>query len=495
MYLTQQLHRRTQRAPAAPLSIFEGRITSNAETLDAVARIAGRLRGLGAERDDRVAILAPSSDRFFQTLLAVAWADAIVVPINLRWAVPEVIFALRDSGAKVLVVGGPWREHVDEFRAAIRDLVIVDIDDHMLAAADPIADAERRGDDTLGIFYTGGTTGRSKGVELTHRNVMTSALSTALVTRTEAGAAGLLVMPAFHIGGIASWVNDLLMDCVTVFLDGFDAAEVLRIIEEHRIRHMALVPTMVHAMLEHPDRAHRDVTSLESIVYGAAPISSMLLARIEEGFPNAKLYQTFGMTELSPVASILTDVDHQHDELRRSVGRALPHVLIRVVDDQGEEVPRGNIGEIVVSGDNVMKGYWNLPEVTAQTKRNGWLYTGDAGQMTEDGYLYIADRLKDMIISGGENVYSLEVEEVISGHPAVVACAVIGVPDERWGERVHAVVELVAGESLTLDELRAYAKERLAGFKCPRSMEVIDQWPVSAVGKILKRELRDRVSG
>jgi acyl-CoA synthetase (AMP-forming)/AMP-acid ligase II len=246
---------------------------------------------------------------------------------------------------------------------------------------------------------------------------------------------------------------------------------------------------MIQALVDHPQVTEHDLTSLQSVVYGASPITQAVLERAMKAFPGASFTQAYGMTELAPVATLLSPADHAQGRLR-SAGRAAPHAEVRVVDPDDAEVPRGVVGEIVCRGGHVMQGYWNKPQETADALRGGWMHTGDGGYLDSGGYLYVVDRIKDMIISGGENVYSAEVENAVSSHPAVAQCAVIGVPDDRWGERVHAVVVLHPGAALTAAELREHVKALIAGYKAPRSLEIADALPVSGAGKILKRELR-----
>jgi acyl-CoA synthetase (AMP-forming)/AMP-acid ligase II len=252
-----------------------------------------------------------------------------------------------------------------------------------------------------------------------------------------------------------------------------------------------LVPTMIQMLVDHPEVARRDLSCLQAVAYGASPIPQSVLERAMKTFPGASFTQAYGMTELSPVATLLSPADHEAG-LLRSAGRAAPHSEIRVVDADGAPVPAGTVGEIVVRGAHVMQGYWNQPDATAAALRGGWMHTGDGGYLDEQGYLYVVDRLKDMIVSGGENVYSAEVENAVARHPAVAACAVIGVPDPAWAERVHAVVVLQPGQTLTADELREHVKTLIAGYKAPRSMEIAAALPLSGAGKVLKRELRKK---
>lgn len=253
---------------------------------------------------------------------------------------------------------------------------------------------------------------------------------------------------------------------------------------------MLLVPTVVQMVVDHPERDSYDLSSLVQLIYRAAPISEAVLKRARDLFDNASFLQAYGMTEVSPVATLLQDEDHADSLHNRSAGRAAPHCQVRIFGPDDLEVPLGTVGQVVVRGDNVMSGYWNKPEESEEALRGNWMHTGDGGFMDEDGFVYIVDRIKDMIISGGENVYSVEVENVIAKHPAVASCAVIGVPDDQWGERVHAVIVLQSGASLDETGPREFCKAHIAGYKAPRTIEIRDALPISGAGKILKRELR-----
>jgi acyl-CoA synthetase (AMP-forming)/AMP-acid ligase II len=251
---------------------------------------------------------------------------------------------------------------------------------------------------------------------------------------------------------------------------------------------------MIQMIVDHPRVRDFDLSSVRGIVYGASPIAQAVLERAMRAFPQARFAQAYGMTELSPVATLLGPEDHLAGRLR-SAGRAAPHAEVRIADAEDNEVPRGTVGEILVRGGHVMLGYWNRPEETEAALRGGWMHTGDGGYMDDEGYVYIVDRMKDMIVSGGENVYSAEVENAVSAHPSVAACAVIGVPDEEWGERVHAVIVCHPGATVTVEEIRDHAKQSIAGYKTPRTIELVDALPVSGAGKILKRELRKQYWG
>jgi acyl-CoA synthetase (AMP-forming)/AMP-acid ligase II len=502
MYLTQPLHRAVQQTPDAINSVYRDRALTHRQVRDRVARIAGGLRARGVRTDSRVGLLSLNTDTFFHTCLAIAWADAVVVPLNTRWSVKEMSYALHEADVEVLLADDPFLGLADQLRDAVPGLrEIVGIGDAPvpggltpladLLAADPVQDAHRQGAELAGIFYTGGTTGLPKGVMLSHRGIFVSALgSLTALARIPRGGGNLLVAPAFHMAGFAIWVQGMLLQMTAVPLPGFDPPGVLKAIEDHRIKQALLVPTMIQMLVDHPEAQRHDLSSMESLIYGASPISEAVLDRARKVFTGTAFTQAYGMTELSPTTTILTDADHDDPVLRRSAGRAAPYARVKIVDEHGDEVPRGTVGEIVAAGDHVMLGYWKQPEATAEAVRAGWMHTGDGGYMDERGYVYVVDRIKDMIISGGENVYSIEVENVVARHPAIAQVAVIGVPDEIWGERVHAVVTLAPGSALDLDELRDFCKQDIAGYKAPRSLEIVEQLPLSGAGKILKRTLR-----
>jgi acyl-CoA synthetase (AMP-forming)/AMP-acid ligase II len=502
MHLTQPLHRAARQSPDMPFTVYGKRTHTARETYGVVSRIAGGLAGLGVRKGDRVGLLSPNTDRFCQIVLGIAWADAVVVPLNTRWSGNENAYALGEADVTVLFVDDVFLSIVAELRERVPGLrTIVHCGDGPtpdglvplaeLLTAEPVEDAHRQGDEMAGIFYTGGTTGFPKGVMLGHRQLVLAAMGTLMAqARVPHGGACVLVAPAFHLAGFGSWIAGMLTNATVVPIPVFDPVGVLHAIERHRAKQIMLVPTMVQMVVDHPDAGAFDVSSLELLTYGGSPISEALLVRARAAFPAARFAQAYGMTELSPTTAILSDEDHDDPVLRRSAGRAAPYSRVRIVDEADREVPPGEIGEIVVAGDHVMLGYWKKPAETAAAIRNGWMHTGDGGYLDERGYLFVVDRIKDMIISGGENVYSTEVENVIAKHPAVSQVAVIGLPDDEWGERVHAVVALVPGTTLTVAELRGFCRQAIAGYKCPRSLEIVERFPMSAAGKILKRELR-----
>lgn len=503
MYLTQSLHRAAQQTPEKAATIYGERLRSHRESAERISRLAGALRALGVAEGDRVAIHALNSDHFHEFLYAVWWIGAVANPVNTRWSAREIAHSLKESDTRILFVDDTFAPAVPALRElwdGIETLVHcgdgpvpegMHGHDGLIAAHEPVEDLRAGGDRLAGLFYTGGTTGFPKGVMLSHDNILSSCLNSQ-VTAGDAGVDGrtLHSAPLFHLAGLATWNNQNVLGGSHLFLPGFEPLEVLDAVQRHRPTTLLLVPAMIQMLVDHSEAAKYDLSSVAQITYGASPISEALLDRAMRTFPGAAFVQAYGMTELGPVATQLTARDHRERSRLRSAGRAVAGVDVRVVDPRDQEVPRGTVGEVVARGDNVMLGFWNQPETTAAALRGAWMHTGDLGYMDEDGYLYIVDRLKDMIVTGGENVYSAEVENALAKHPAVGSCAVIGVPDPEWGERVHAVVVLKPGANATAEEIRTHVKTRIAGYKAPGSVEFVEALPLSGTGKILKRELR-----
>lgn len=506
MQLTQGLHRAVQSSPDAVATIHAGRRRTFTEHADRVARLASALHGLGVQEGDRVAILSLNSDRYAEYLLAVPWAGAVVNPVNIRWSPAEIVHSLRDSGTTVLLVDDAFAPMVPALTAEVGALTaVVHCGDGVLpegllsyeelvASHEPVEDARRSGDDLAGVFYTGGTTGLPKGVMLSHTNLVTSAMgamaSGELVRR---GSVLLHAAPMFHLADLAAWTSQVLQGGTHVTVPFFDPPAVLAAIEEHRVSDVLLVPTMIQMLVDHPAVADHDLSSLRRLLYGGSVISVGVLERTLATLPGVRLTQAYGMTELSPVATLLLPDEHEGDRLT-SGGRPALHAEVRVVDADDRPVPAGTVGEICVRGAHVMLGYWNRPEETADALRGGWMHTGDGGYVDLDGYVHVVDRIKDMIVTGGENVYSAEVESALSKHPSVAQVAVVGLPDERFGERVHAYVVAAPGAQVDPQALQDHARTLIARYKVPRSFTVVDALPMSGAGKILKRELRQRAA-
>jgi long-chain acyl-CoA synthetase len=507
MYLTLGLQRSMQQTPDKTATVFRGRRRSFAECGERVARVAAALRDLGMGTNDRVGMLALNSDRYVEYMLATWWAGGVLNPVNTRWSVPEIVYSLDDCDTRILIVDDQFAPLAERICATARHAPLLIhagdglpppgmlsfetlVDRHA-----PVEDAGRGGNDLACIMYTGGTTGHPKGVMQSHLNLWSSCIQRLAETPIPQGSTTLHVAPLFHVAGLGRVVMQSIASECQVMVPTFDALEVLQTIERERVTDTVLVPTMIQALLAHPEFDRFDLSRFERLGYGAAPSASAMVEQVIQRLPHLQLSHAYGLTEACPIVSSNPPENHskaaRKSGLSRSVGRSGFAVHVRILDPEGREVPRGAIGEIVVRGPNIMLGYWNKPEETAKALRNGWLHTGDGGYMDERGYIYIVDRIKDMIVSGGENVYSAEVENALSRHPDVAMCAVIGIPDPRWGEAVHAVVVRKPGATVDGDALRAHCREFIANYKCPKTVEFRDVLPLSGAGKILKRELRE----
>lgn len=504
MYLTQGLHRSLQATPDKVATIHGERSHTFAEVGDRVARLAAGLQGLGVAEGDVVAILSLNSHRYVEYYSAIPWANAVLNPLNIRWSPAEIIYALNDSGTTVLLIDdafAPMAPAIIANCASIATLVhcgdgptpegMVSYE-ALIADNEPIADVRRSDDQLAGLFYTGGTTGFPKGVMLSHRNLVTSALGAVasgyLLTRESTY---LHAAPMFHLADLAGNLGANMLGCTHVTIPFFEPKNVLVTIEKHKITDVLMVPTMIQMVVDHPDAKDHDLSSLVRLMYGGSVISEGVLLRTRALLPELKLTQAYGMTELAPVATLLGPDDHV-EGLLSAAGQAAPHTEVRILDEEGNQVPTGTVGEICVFGSNVMLGYWNKPEETAAVLKEGWMHTGDGGYLDADGFLFVVDRIKDMIVTGGENVYSAEVEGAISKLPGVLQSAVIGIPSEQWGETVHACIVTAPDAELTAEQVQAHCRELIANYKVPRSVEFLAELPVNGAGKILKRDLRAR---
>jgi long-chain acyl-CoA synthetase len=457
---------------------------------EASSRIAGALRENGVSRGDRVGIMLPNVPYFAVCYYGVLRAGGVVVPMNVLLKGREVAFYLGDSGARLLFA---WHGFAEDAQAGAEDahagcmLVAPGEFERRLAAAEPLSDiADTADDDTAVILYTSGTTGTPKGAELTHSNLRRNAQVAQDLFALGAEAVTLGALPLFHSFGQTCSMNATILGGGTLTLiPRFDPRKALEIIERDGVNVFMGVPTMYGALLHESDRERFDTSGLKLCVSGGSALPVELLRGFEEAF-GCKILEGYGLSETSPVASF----NHPDRERKPgSIGTPVRGVEMKVVDDEDNDLLEGEVGEIVIRGHNVMKGYWGRPDATADVIRDGWFHSGDMARVDEDGYFFIVDRKKDLIIRGGYNVYPREIEEVIYEHPSVREAAVIGVPHDEYGEEVGAAVVLKDGASTTLDELREFVKEQVAAYKYPRRVWLVDELPKGPTGKILKREI------
>lgn len=504
-----QLARHARKIPETPALRFGG-ISRNYRTLDErVSRLANVLRDRGVGPGDRVAVLGLNSMEVVEAFLAPMRNGAICIPINFRLTAPEIAYLLADSGAVAAVVDARFADVLAAARREVpglRTCLVIggeagagddDGDDYetALAAADPVCRAETVDENSAAyIMYTSGTTGRPKGAVLTHTNLLLHAVSVALHQGTSADVdpVSLNGAPLFHIAGLSAYLMCLLPGGTFVITSsgGFDPAASLELLARERVSSCFFVPAQWQAICAVPEIGKYDLSALRQISWGAAPASTTLLRTMIETFPQASVSTAFGQTECSPVTCTLRG----DDAIRKigSVGMPILNVEIRIVDDEMNDVPAGEVGEIVYRGPTVMKEYWNKPEETERAFAGGWFHSGDLVRQDEDGYLFVVDRKKDMIISGGENIYCAEVENILAAHPGIADVAVIGIPHTRWGEVPLAVI-VAADPSAppTAEGVESFARARLAGYKCPKEIAVVAELPRNPSGKVLKTVLRE----
>jgi long-chain acyl-CoA synthetase len=451
-------------------------------------RLAGALRTLGLAPQDRVGVIGLNSDRYLELYLGVPAAGFVLVPVNSRLAPEEMRAILDDAGVNLLFADAdyPGAAGVGQVLTMPRDY------EDLIAAADEVplgvGVAE---DDLAALFYTSGTTGAAKGAMHTHRSLVSSALHFMATWPFDRQTRWLVASPMFHTGGIIGTLATVWGGGTHVIMPRFDPELAVDLIEREAVTHTLLVPTMLAAAAGAQLARPRNVSSLRYLSHGASPVSAETLRRARRAFPEAEMLHVYGTTEATPITTLLPHEELVFDTPRiRSCGQPAIGVEVRVVASSGAEVPPGTVGEIMVRSASVMAGYWKKPEETAEVMRGQWYLTGDLGYRDEDSFIYLVDRVKDMIVSGGENIYSTEVEDALSSHPAVEEVAVFGVPDPRWGEAVYAVV--YSRQQVAPEELTGHCREQIAGFKAPRNIELrAEPLPKSAAGKILKRDLRE----
>lgn len=474
-----------------------------------VNKLSNALSALGIGRGDHVAILALNCHRYLELYYAIPQIGAAVVPINFRLPAAEVKYIIDHSESVAVCVDSALAPLIESVRPHLDSVKhYISISDQPIKGyqhyEDILVDASSNFDapdiketDLLGLFYTSGTTAEPKGVMLTHKNMLANIDHSEPYAKRKPDDVFLHTAPMFHLADGAAVFSSTAHSVTQAFIPRFDPQAVLEIIARARVTKMVLVPTMINFLLQQPNIDSFDLSSLSHITYGASPIAPDLLRRAMEKF-GCDFGQGYGLTEASPLLTVLTIEDHRITDEKSerrlaSCGKAAEGVEVRVIDFDGNDVKPGEVGEIIARGPNIMIGYWKRPEDTATAIRDGWLHTGDLATVDEDGYIYLVDRKKDMIVTGGENVFSTEVEAVLYSHPLIKEAAVIPVPHADWGEAVHACIVMRDGQSLSEEELTEFCRERLASYKIPRSIEFIEgELPKGGSGKILKKQLRER---
>ena len=500
-----QLARHALMQPNATALRFMGSTTTWAELHRRVSGLAGALHRRGVRSGDRVMILMLNRPEFIETCLAATMLGAIAVPVNFRLTPPELAYLVEDCGAAVLVTEpmlAPVAAAVGDITTGPSTVVVAEspsgegvlgYEDLVAEEGEPAPPVDIPGDSPALIMYTSGTTGHPKGAVLTHTNLagqtMTAVYTSAPDINNDVGFIGV---PLFHIAGIGNVLPGMTLGIPTVIhpLGGFDPGGLLDVLAAERVTGIFLVPAQWQAVCAEQQARPRNLR-LRNLSWGAAPASDTLLRQMAETFPDCRILAAFGQTEMSPVTCMLLG----EDAIRKlgSVGKVIPTVAARIVDENMNDVPVGEVGEIVYRAPTLMAGYWNKPHATAEAFAGGWFHSGDLVRSDDEGYIWVVDRKKDMIISGGENIYCAEVENVLAGHPAIIEVAVIGRPDEQWGE-VPVAVAAVSGE-LRLADLAGFLNERLARYKQPKVLEIVDALPRNPAGKVLKTELRARFGG
>ncbi|MCK0165200.1 AMP-binding protein [Marinobacter sp. S6332] len=490
----------------AVFSDLSGRALSGPNFVHGLRQLAGGLSKLGLQPGKGVAVLGLNSIETLQIILAAPLANLVPVPLNLRWTAAEIAFALDDAEVAIVALDDPFLPLAEQLAKARPEPMFVHIGQGETPSemqhvndlrAEPVElDHARDPEAPAIILYTGGTTGRSKGVVHSHASLVAGALVMAVAGFPSTGKTYSSCFPFFHVAGIQPTLTRLIQNSTQVLMPMFRPDLVAMAVRDHGVTELGLAPTMMQMLITDPDFSGDNFANLERLMYGSSPISAGLLADLKKAFPGVTYTQAYGMTEAG--ITIFLGPQFHSGELERIDGAGqpgAPGVLIRIEDDEGTEMPQGHIGEIVVYGPTVMSGYRKRPSETQAALRNGGYRTGDLGMLDDMGVLYVRDRLKDMIISGGENVYSSEVESAISTLPGVAMVAVVGLPDEKWGERVHAVIVPREGQSPTLEEINGYLKDRTAGYKQPRSLSLVKELPLSPMNKVLKHELRAQLTG
>lgn len=483
------------------------RSISHGQLLASARQIASAIYGRGLRHQDRVGILSMNSIEFGEIMAATQWAGFILAPVNFRLAAAEVASIIRDGGPRLLFFERQYQAVIEGLRAELPSV------DHYIcidgetpwapSLASFRAEGDRQGpplrsreEDICCLIYTSGTTGKPKGVIWGHREYRQLVQVDTWLCDMQEPDSTLIVMPMFHLGGMVISLSQHVRGGCACLQRQFEPLEVLKAIEQEKLTILLLAPTMVQMVLEHPYVAEADLSSVRTIIYSAAPMPVPVLKRAIDVFKGCGFVNLFGQSEICMFSlsaqNHFPDGTEQQKKRLGSVGKPYPNLLAKVVDDDGNECPTGQAGEILARSSAMFRGYWNNHAATLQTLRDGWCHTGDMGRFDEDGFLYLVDRKKDMIITGGENVYSREVEEALLAHPAISECAVIGVPDPKWGESVCAIVTFKTGQRASEEQIIEHCRSLIASYKKPRSVRVIDELPKLVTGKVNKLELRAR---
>ena len=508
MRLHDYLDYQAREHPDIEFAVLGDRTITYREAVIEANRLANAFASAGLQIGDRLAFLSKNSIEHALLFYASSKAGVVPVPLNYRMASPEWAYIINDAQAKMLIASAAYVSIVDGFRGELKTVerfIAIDADgaegwdDYrrwVAEQADTAPDRVVTDDHDVYQLYTSGTTGHPKGAVLTHRAVTANLAQVSFVFAASHGERTLIVAPLYHAAAAVTAFSCVYWGGCLYIQEDFNPVEVVRALSEERITQTTLVPAMIQACLVFvPDIAERRFDDLRLITYGASPIAEETLRRAVKAF-GCDFAQGYGMTETTAVLTFLLPSDHElalkeKPELLLSAGRPIVGTEVRVVDENDEPVPNGTIGEIIGRGPQLMRGYWNLPDESAEALRGGWMHTGDAGVLDDDGYVYIQDRVKDMIVSGGENIYPRVVEEALFKHPEIADAAVIGVPDEQWGETVKAIVVLRAEATATEEEVIEFCRDKLGGFERPRSVDFVGTLPRNPTGKVLKRELRE----
>lgn len=482
--------------------IFEGQRETYAEFINRANRVANGLVGWGLKKGEKVATLFFNCPAMCESYFGIIKAGGVMVPLNARLSWRELAALADHSDARFLIFDEEFRETVGSMRpnlSKVEKYILVghglpervfSYEKFLESSSPEEPKVEISEDDDLMIVYTAGTTGAPKGVLVTHRNYIWSALNGATDMSLGHEDINLVVFPIFHTGGLASFFMRVLMGCTFVLMKKMDVREMLKTIEREKVTSMAMVPTVLISLLQLPDLKSYDTSSVKMYTSSAAVFPVKVKNQFHQVFPNAALYEVYGLSEGCGTGTVLLPQDAYRKIA--CVGKAFTHHEVKVVDEKRKEVVPGEVGEIVLRGPLVMKGYYKDPQATAETIPDGWLHTGDMARVDEEGYIYIVDRRKDIIVSGGINIYPREIEEVLYTHPKIAEAAVIGVPDEKWGETLKALIVPKERQALAEEEVIAFCKESLASYKKPTSVEFLPSLPKNAAGKVLKTELRKK---